>query len=554
MLREIQIRDFVLVKEARLSLGPGFVAVTGETGAGKSLLVQALKLLAGLRGGPQFVRDGAKQAVIEGLFLCPAEVQKVMEGKGLEPEEELVIRRIITASGKGKAYINGTMVALKELRDVVAPMLSIVGQHEYHHLLQPHRQRELLDAYAGIQGAKDEYLKIYRRFRSAHDRVKELEQEAQRLEERRSRMEEELEEIEKVAPQPGEEERLEEERMLLRSAKELRQLGEECYSLLYGSQGAAVEVLDQCRRRLERMADKDPSVTRLVGDMEAALLAASEVAADIRAYCDSIHADPSRLEAVEERLYALRRLMQRFGPGLEDVIGYRDRLREELQGLTDVEAELEKARNHLQELGKAALAEALKLTQARRKAGRRLGHQVSQELQRLRMKGAVLDVEVDTPPDPTPDELALHGLDEVTFLFRPNPGHPRRPLAEIASGGELSRVLLTIHSIIGGKIFADTMIFDEIDAGIGGGVAEVVGAKLKELSAAGQVLAVTHFPQIAAMADIHIKVEKGLHGEKTETTMEVLASREARHGELARMLGGDREAARQFAQELLPWE
>ncbi len=551
MLLEIHLRDFVLVREAALSLGPGLVCVTGETGAGKSLLVQALKLLAGQRGSPQLVRHGAEQAVVEAEFRPTPALQEELRARGLESDGGLLVRRIITASGKGRVFVNGVMVTLKELRGLMAPLLSIVGQHEYHRLFHPHRQRELLDGYGGLQKELARYAGLFRRLSSLREEVERLEARSQEVRRRRAEMEQELREIEAVDPRPGEDDELEQERRLLRSSKELRQLGEECYQGLYVGSGSVVELLDRCRRSLERVASLDPAAQSMAQEAESLLVAATELATDLRSYCDSIPTDLRRLEEIEERLYHLRQLMRRFGPGLDDVAAHRRRLQEALAGMEELEGRLEEARSRLEAAGREALEAARALSQARRRAAEELSRRISQELERLRMEGARLTVEVRTPA-PAVDHLGPAGLDEVVFLFRPNPGHPPRPLAEIASGGELSRVLLTIHSMMEREA-QGTLVFDEIDAGIGGGVAEVVGAKLQELARRGQVLAVTHFPQIAARAQTHIKVEKGLADGAAETTMTLLSTPEERRRELARMVGGGGEASERLAQELLEW-
>ncbi len=553
MIHEIIIKDFVLIEEAAIDFGPGFTAITGETGAGKSLLIQALKLLCGERGGPQFVREGCRQAVLQMRAEPSEEAEAIMEELGIEAGDELVARRIITDSGKSRVYVNGAMVTLADLRRIVGSMISIAGQHEYHSLLRPERQRMLLDAFSGLSQETGELAVLFDEYRKKERRLRDLRKQKKRWEERRKELEAEVEEITKVAPEPGEEDELRRQREVLKSASSLRQLGEQCYHSLYGGAGSVEEILAECGKLLGKMAAMDPSLDRLARELDSVALQASELASDLRSYLDSISADPARLEEIENRLYALRSLMRKFGPEIEDVLRHKAEIEERLKEGAGLGEELERLEEEVERQGRELVEKALYISHRRAEAAERLGEVVTKELKGLKMKDALFSVEVKRPEAPLPSDVSSHGLDEVTFFFRPNAGSSPRPLADIASGGELSRLLLTIRSVIAVKEAGTTvMVFDEIDAGIGGEVASRVGEKLCALASQGQVLAVTHFPQIAAVANGHILVSKATRNGSTVTSVSMLDGSEERHAELTRMLGG-KEGAAGFARELMEW-
>ncbi len=554
MIHEIIIKDFVLIKEAQITLPDGFIAITGETGAGKSLVIQALKLLSGERGGPQFVRNGCQQAVLQALLDAGTDSQELLGRMGIEYSGELIVRRTISNSGKSRAYINNVMVTLNDLKRLMGGLLTIAGQHEYHTLLRPEKQRFILDAYAGTL---HEVELMARRFRDYRSKVKELDELMEQREkwlQRRELIRQELDEIAKVDPRPGEEDELLSQRQILKSSATLRQLGEECYQTLYGRSGSVVETLAHCEKVLAKMTGIDHSLDRLGKEMETASLQIAEIASDLRSYLEQIPADLSRLEEIESRLYAIKNLLRKFGPEIEDVLEHRARLQEELERASDLDSAIDEAKAEKEALGQELLKSAAVISRQRHQAAGRLGKRVTDDLKQLKMKEAEFTVEVSTPSAPSPDKLSPHGMDEVRFLFRPNVGSPPRPLSEIASGGELSRVLLTLRSVIAIEDETGVMVFDEIDSGIGGEVALKVGEKLSLLAKQGQVIAVTHFPQIAAMADAHLKVQKTSSDEETISTICQLSSKEDRHNELVRMLGGKREAAAGFARELLKWE
>ncbi len=550
MLLELDLRDFVLIKQASFSFPQGLTVLTGETGAGKSLLVQAMKLLLGAKAGPGHVRPGADQAVVQGVFDPVPETLRLMEELGIPEDEGLIVRRILPVSGRGRIYVNGALVTLQDLKRLTGELASIASQHDFQALLRKSSHRTWLDRFCGIESVVEQVHALHDQLKRLKGRIEDLKARRNLAEEETQELKQQAKKIDQLAPKPGEDETLEQEITVLKSAQTLRDLGSSCYQALYAGKGSVDEVLHQCRQDLERMAQLDPTLSPTLEELQSAIYQAQEVSFALRDYLNDITSDPARLRDMEQRLYELRELMRIFGPTIEDVLSYRKEIDQRLSRLEAVDEDLSVLEREAKERKTALLELVCDLSEHRSKGAEALSEAVKRELKDLGLEKTRFLVSVSRPSEPCPEDVGPWGMDQVEFLFSPNPGQPLRPLSAIASGGELSRVMLALKAALAGKMPVETMVFDEIDAGIGGEVANQVAERLRRLSRSGQVIAITHFPQIASRADFHLHVDKRVSAGQTITEVRPLQGEE-RLRELMRMLGGDSEAAKLYAMKLL---
>ena len=552
MLRELILENFVLMERTALELHPGLTVITGETGAGKSLLVKGLKLVLGARADSSLLRDESRPAVVQAVFDPPdrSGPGSILEDMGIELEDELVIRRVIRPDGRGRIYVNGALVNLSTLKQITSGLVGITSQHEYHGLMKKREHRRLLDAYGGLEPQVEQLGSLWRLVRQKERQLEELKARIAASGEERALLEEDAALIDRIEPRPGEEEELEGQKRLLRSSKELKELGHAIYMRLYGEKGAVQELMTQCRADMDRMSRLDPELEEMAERMESLRLEAEDLAYSVRDYLDSLPVDLDRLEQIEERLYQLRQLRRRFGPELEDVLSYRKEIAERLSEGSALEEELSMLEEELSGLEAELCERALALSRARTEAGRRVERAVVKELSSLNLEGTRFSVSISAPDHLTAREIGPEGADDVEFVFSANPDRPLAPLSAVASGGELSRVMLALQVVFARKAGLSTVVFDEVDTGIGGEVAEKVGKKMRRLSDSCQVLAITHFPQIAAAGQAHIVVEKEQVEGSSLTRIRQVEGQE-RVQELVRMLGGEREAVKAYAEELL---
>ncbi len=547
MLCELEIKNFAVIEAARLGLGPGLNILSGETGSGKSLIVDAIEAALGGKVSSDLVRSGEEKAWISAVFNdLPSETEALLAAIGLEPETDgiLVVSREIEAKGRSLGRINGRTVPLSSLREITASLVDLYGQHEHQSLLRNDRQLDLLDAFAAeVVEAREGVAVLHRSLREVRAALGEVadEQEAVRREEIWSYQ---LEEIGRAAPRPGEDRELEERREILLHREKLLGLGQEAYNVLYGGDAAALDGISVAVKALEEAAGYDQNLQPLAQILRGCREEAKEVARDLSRYLETVEADPGELDRVEERLAGLRELKRKYGASLEEVLAYLERTTGDLAGLREKQervGELREERHRLEAVLTEASAE---LSVRRRKAATKLSAAVEAELESLGMGKAIFRVEVAT---------GATG-DRVEFLLGANAGETARPLAKVASGGELSRVMLAIRTVssrmssLGGL---PTLVFDEVDAGLGGKAAGRLAEKLKGTASSVQVLAVTHLPQVAVAGERHFLLEKGMVGERTVAKVRLLQGEE-RALEIARMLAGETGAkALDHARELL---
>jgi DNA repair protein RecN (Recombination protein N) len=555
MLLELRVENLLLIERASLAPAPGLNVLTGETGAGKTVLAHALDLLLGGKARPGIVRPGAREAYVEGVFELGDELRARLGERLPEDAEELVLARRVSAEGRTRAYVGGRSAGAADLQELGSELLSFYGQHEHRKLTLASAQLDILDGFCGPEQAqrRSACAAAHAAARAAAGRVAELEELAGARERELGLLEFELAEIDDAAPSEAEEESLEAERGRLRHLEGLRSAavgGAEALAPDSGGPGA-VFLLAEGGARLDGVAGIDPSLDGLAERWRALHLEAEDLAGELRRYEQGLDGAPGGLEEAEERLAVFERLKRKHGGSLAAVLAHAEACRARRDELTGAEVAMESAAAELE----AAIARrdelAAELTAARAGAAPRLAAAVRERLAELAMEGAEFEVSLGRRDEPGPA-----GADTVEFLISPNPGVPAGPLREIASGGEVSRVMLALLSVAaeeGGASGGRLLVFDEVDAGIGGHTAHAVGERLRALAAGHQVLCITHLPQVASLAERHFQIAKDTGSSGTAlTTVTELAS-EAVVGELVRMLGadGDDLTARRHAEQLL---
>ncbi len=557
MLRELRIENLLLIERAELRLGEGLNAITGETGAGKTVLAHSLDLLMGGKARSGIVRPGAEEAWVEGVFDLPAGLLEEPEMTELaerlpEGADEVVLGRRVSVGGRTSAFVAGRAASAGDLKLLGAQLLAFFGQHEHRKLTISSTQAEVLDGFAGA-----DHLKLRDEYRAAHRECLRLAAQLNELREQDGSRERDLDlyryelaEIEAIEPDPAEQDELLGERERLRHAEGLREAAAGAQAAALGEDeegGGAAGALAQAEALLQNVGGVDSDLDALSARLSALAIELGDVAAELRSYLDGLEADPGRLAALEERLEALDRLQRKHGGSVESVLAHAERCRAEIERLENAEQRGAAAEEALAEAEGHRTKLARKLTGAREKAREPFEAAVAEELERLSMPGARLAVGLE----PHREGFGKNGAEAVELRLAPNPGLEPAPLREAASGGELSRVMLALSGF-GGAAGAGTLVFDEIDAGVGGKTARAVGERLRALGEGRQVLCITHLPQVASLAGTHFTLEKDVSGERASATVRRL-DREGVVEEIRRMLGGDRsdEAATRHAEQLL---
>ncbi|BCJ85904.1 DNA repair protein RecN [Effusibacillus dendaii] len=566
MLQELYIRNVALIEEIRLHFGQGLNVLTGETGTGKSILIDALGLILGGRASSDLIRQGCDKALVEALFVVEnaQPFRQLLQELGIEWEDQsLVIVREIASSGKTVCRVNGRIVTVQTLRQIGALLVDLAGQHEQQTLLRAEEHLAILDAFGGqpIQRLKQNTAVAYAKYRSAK---KELEQAAVGEQERVQRLDMlrfQLEEIQSLRLQPEDEEQLEQERNRLSHAEKLSTIVSHTYDALFTGENRQQPILDSLHKLshdLEQTIRYDKTLQSSLELIKSAAYQLEEAAHELRTYRDSVEFNPVKLQALEERLAALQRLRRKYAPTVNEILHYADQVEQELNRLENHEENIERLQKNLVKYEQELVAEVTKLSERRKSIADKLCKQIVNELSSLMMPRTAFSIGFSTMADSDGiniDGQLVHvnesGIDRIEFLFSSNPGEPLRPLSKIASGGELSRTLLAVKTILAGD-GVETLIFDEIDTGISGRAAQAVAEKMAVVAAVNQVICVTHLPQVACMADCHFMIHKIQQSGRSQTMVKQLTDTE-RVEELARMLSGAEltETSRKHAEEMM---
>ncbi len=537
MLTQLSIRDFAIIESLDLDLCEGMTVLTGETGAGKSIIVDALLLALGGRAEGGMIRHGATRAEISAGFDLSriARACQFLEEHDLEGAPDCVLRRIITHEGRSKAYINGSSVPLQSLQELGNLLVDIHGQHEHQSLLQRNAQREHLDDYAGHAQMLADLAALHKRWISSARELEALLRAQTERETRLTLLRYQVQELDALKLEQDEWPALNAEHARLANVSRLLETGQGALSALYeNEQGSALGLLTHSASELHKLHEYDTSLIPLSELLDGAVIQLQEAVSELRHYLDHLEGDPERLHSVEQRLANIHDLARKHRAKPEELPDLHQRLMQELANIEGADARLEQLQREAAMARQAYLALAEKLSAARAKQAKELQKQVTARMQQLGMPGGQLEIQLERVAE---DQYAAHGLERVEFLVSANPGQPLKPLNKVASGGELSRISLALQVITAQSGRIPTLIFDEVDVGVGGGVAEIVGQQLRALSEQRQVLCVTHLPQVAAQGRHHIQVSKETKKEATKITLRTLGAEE-RRDEIARMLGG----------------
>jgi DNA replication and repair protein RecN len=553
MLAELTIKNFAIIDQLSLSFQNGFTVLTGETGAGKSIIIDAIQLLTGGRGSSEWVRHGAEKAEIEGLFLVGDDHPSIkkLEELGIEAEEGMIIlRREIHATGKSLCRINGKLVTISSLREAGGPLVDIHGQHEHQELLDSSTHLALLDGFGGEEHkrALEKYTSLYREYVEAKRELDSLSEDERRLAQKLDLLNFQKQELEAAHLEMGEDEQLEQEKRILTNFERLYEGVSAAYEALRGEQ-RGLDWLGMAMGSLEEAAGIDESYEKMSQAVSDFYYQLEDISSDLRQRLDMMEYDPGRLNEIESRLAVIHQLKRKYGKTIEEILEYAGKINEEIERITNRDSHRESLKNRLESLEKDLLAAGRHLSRIRKKIADSLTRAIHKELKDLYMEKAEFEVHFH---ERSGERFRPDGLDEVEFYISTNPGEPKKPLSKIASGGELSRILLALKSIFAKHRGVTSIIFDEVDTGVSGRVAQAIGEKIRRLSVGSQVLAITHLPQVACMSDHHYYISKEVKNNRTITKIQPL-DEEGRIKEIARMIAGNRitEATERNARELL---
>lgn len=543
MLSELRIKNFAIIDALSASFETGLNVLTGETGAGKSIVVDAFGLTLGERAQTDMIKTGKDETVVEACF--DLSFHPLLERLGIQPEEGLILRRVVSAQGKSRAYINDSMVNAQSLADLGRSLVDIHSQHEHQSLLSTDNQKALLDAYGKLLPERAALEEKFREVQLLRNEIGAIKSTLREKEQRTDLLKFQINEIDSAALKPGEKDTLIEERAILSNSARLNELTDAAYSSLYGIDGSACEKLSTAISALKEVAIIDRNAEELLALLSEAKPLIEDAASSLRSYRDKYDIDPDRLNLVEERIETIKKLEKKYGNSIDEILKYRDASANELQGLVLSDEKLKALEKDFSHEESLLHDLAGKLTSKRKAVAVKIEGTVKDSLKELAMEKAVFRVELKPAP------ISSTGMDQIEFLFSANVGEPPKPLGRVASGGELSRIMLALKETLAEVDNIPVLIFDEVDAGIGGRTAESVGASLKKLSKKHQVLCITHLPQIAARADNHIMIEKIQKKDGVYVRLKKLSAKE-REEEIARMLSGKvTDISLSHARELL---
>lgn len=549
MLLELKIKNFVLIEDLKIQFDKGLNILTGETGAGKSILIDALSGVLGERMTTDNIRSGYERATLEGVFNISGlqQVKSILEESGIDYDDDtLVIRRELYTTGKGRCFVNSTQIPVSKLKEISEYLVDIHGQNEHQNIVKVVKHRELLDSFAGLEDLVDRVREHHARLNMLQEKIDSFEIDEKEKARRIEYLQFAINEIESAALSPDEEQRLENESTILANAEKLFEEINTSSALMKGD-GGIIQNLKRVEQSLVSISKYDPEIANITEPVREAMYSLEDAAAFLRDYEKNIDFSPQRINEVEERLAVISRLKKKYGNSIQEINDYAARAGDEMEAISSSDEEIGRLKEDYKKTLLDVKKIAFELSDKRKESARRLEDSVMKELKDLGMDGSVFRISIkrEFSPDGQIEQdnkryvLYPHGLDRIEFLLSANRGEDLKQLRRVASGGEMSRIMLALKKVILSADIVDSLIFDEVDAGIGGKIAEVVGRKLKSLSDKRQVLVITHLPQIAAMSDSHYTVSKENLNERITTIVKNLG-KEERIKEIARMLAGER--------------
>ncbi|MYZ64078.1 DNA repair protein RecN [Lactobacillus salivarius] len=551
MLQELSIKDFAIIDEIQISFQPKMTVLTGETGAGKSIIIDALGLLAGGRGSTEFIRKGEKKAVIQGLFTLPREANtyNILEEYGIDSEDgQIILQRDLYRGGRNICRINGMMVNLVTLRKVGETLIDIHGQNEHQELMKPENHIDLLDEYdKKTSQLRNQYQVVYQNYRKLKLSMEKKEADEKAWVQRLDMLNFQVKEIEEAGLKINEEDELVEEKNKLDNFQAIHDALELSYQILSGEKIDVVGNLGNAMNELSDVSDLSENLQEINTKISDAFYSLEDAARDISDELDSMEWNGERLNEIEERLELIHQLKRKYGDTIEDILHYHSRIEKELREMENAEQNSEKQERQLSEALEKVKELAIKLSKQRKKSAKKLEKMIHEQLSALYMDKAVFEVKCLNN-----SKLYSKGIDKVEFYIQTNPGEEMGPLAKIASGGELSRIMLALKTIFSQKMGVTSIIFDEVDTGVSGRVAQAIAEKISQISNNSQVLCITHLPQVAAIADNHYYISKSVNDGRTETSLKELDEKQ-KIREIARMLSGSEitELTLKHAEELI---
>ncbi|MED4161519.1 DNA repair protein RecN [Halalkalibacterium halodurans] len=555
MLVELSIKQFAIIEQLTVSFDKGLTVLTGETGAGKSIIIDAIGLLLGGRGSAEYVRYGEKRAEIEGLFILepkhPAFAKA--EALGIQADDGMIVlRRDVTNQGKSICRINGKLVTLGILREIGQSLVDIHGQHEHQTLLHKEQHLSLLDHFAGhpLETVLDEYKELYKQYLALERQLAQLTENEKEMAQKTDLFQYQLKEIEAAKLEPGEDKRLEAERLKLANAEKLFKSVHDAYNNLYG-EGRGLEWINNALTHIEDASSYDPELGKLQQHVQEQYYLLEEAMFTLRDYLDKLEFDPTRLEMIESRLHELQKLKRKYGDSVDAIVEYASTIEEQLDSILHKDDRIKQLEQSLETMRLDLEVESAALTNIRKQKAMELTESIHEQLRALYMEKTSFEVKFhETAEGKKP--FRENGVDDVEFYLSTNPGEPVKPLAKVASGGEISRIMLALKTIFSNHQGVTSVIFDEVDTGVSGRVAQAIAEKIRHISVGSQVLCISHLPQVAAMADTHLYISKKEVGGRVTTEVRALKDEE-KVEEIARMIAGVEmtELTKEHAKELL---
>ncbi len=566
MLSELAIKNFAIIDDIRISFRPGLSVLTGETGAGKSIIIEAVNLLLGSRASADLIRTGEDSAELEACFdIAPESVQaEMMAEQGIDPAEGMIIRRVIAASGRNKVFINSRQSSMQLLKDLTGNLAGISSQHEHQGLLNEENHLDILDRFAGTTGLKNEVRSLYRKLSALVSEREKLITDTRKFESENELLRHQIDEIDKADIKEDEDSELEKEKAYLKNASLIHESLNTAVWELYTKEGSVIEQIDTIGKALEKYGSLDPVLEEKARAISGFVFELQDAAEELRAHASGIVTDPEALENTEARLDLIQNLKRKYGGNLENLFSQYREMKEKFAATSNAAERIHTLETEIEVLKKTHADKVTALSEKRHTEAQTLSGLVIRELGELEMQHADFKAEVaQSPADPESDALSVNGMkvypagiDRACFLISPNPGEKRKPLSKIASGGELSRIVLALKVVLSRSESLETLIFDEVDAGIGGATSEKIGLKLKKLAGVNQVICITHLAQIAKYGTTHFKITKSVSGSRTAAAIIPLETRPERVEEIARMIGGSEitRTTKEHAAEMLDGE
>lgn len=567
MLKQLQIQNYALIEKLDVAFNSGLNIITGETGAGKSIIIDALSLILGERADTDAVRKDSEKSVVEGIFgiSLNKKLKILLENQNIEYSDELILRREVSLKGQSRCFVNDSPVSLNILKNIGDMLVDLHGQHEHQSLLRTETHIDLLDDFIGLDGSVNDYGLCYKEVTKIIEQLKEIKSKELQLKEKRDLYDFQIKEIDAVSPVLGEEDKLEDELKILENSEKLHESTAQLYDVLYESDNSISSRLDLVRNQLEKLLQIDKTFEQMLGELKSTEAVVDELVASIRNYSSHIEFNPGRLEEIRNRLGAITLLKKKYGGSVESILKHRKKIGEEVALAENFDGEIKKLKTQLAEKRKMVSEAAKKLTEKRREGTSKVTREIVKVLAELGIENSKFDVKIENRqcPDKSDEdgivqlgrqfyETTPKGIDLVEFYISTNIGEDVKPLVKVASGGEISRIMLALKTILAKSERLPLLIFDEIDIGISGRIAQAVGLSLKNLSQYHQIIAITHLPQIASLADTHYMVEKAEDGKRSFTRMKNLELKERIH-EVAKLLSGKEvtDAGLKSARELI---